>query len=95
MTDGSSHGSSQYVADMLHNPAQSALGAIAVDHGSWLEAWPQIITGDGVCAFDEVSAARGDLGRFTGAGIMPLLKQFAGRRLGGFALKVPTDTRQT
>jgi pyruvate/2-oxoglutarate dehydrogenase complex dihydrolipoamide acyltransferase (E2) component len=47
--------------------------------GSWPEAWPQLVLGDAVVAFDELSAAKGSLGRFTGAGIMPLVKQFTGR----------------
>lgn len=40
--------------------------------------WPQAVRGDVVRSFDEISAARGGLGRFTGAGVMPLVKQFAG-----------------
>jgi hypothetical protein len=48
--------------------------------GAWPEAWPQRVLGDAVCAFDELSAAQGSLGRFTGAGVMPLLKQFGGWR---------------
>jgi 2,3-bisphosphoglycerate-independent phosphoglycerate mutase len=34
--------------------------------------------GTGVLSFDELSAAQGCLGRFTGAGVMPLLRQFCG-----------------
>jgi hypothetical protein len=57
----------------------AAEGAVEGGFGCWLEAWPQLVLGDGVVAFDELSAARGCLGRFTGAGIMPLVKQFTGR----------------
>lgn len=46
--------------------------------GAWRETWPQEVLGDGVCAFDELSAARGGLGRFPGSQVMPLLKQFVG-----------------
>lgn len=34
---------------------------------------------DSVQSFDEVSAARGSLGRFLGAGVMPLLRRVAQR----------------
>ena len=34
------------------------------------------VAGDAVCAFDEVAAAEGALGRFLGAGVVPLLKSF-------------------
>jgi hypothetical protein len=46
--------------------------------GSWEEAWPQVVLGDGVCSFDELSVARGGLGRFPGSQVMPLIKQFVG-----------------
>ncbi|WIA32441.1 hypothetical protein OEZ86_003263 [Tetradesmus obliquus] len=42
-------------------------------------AMAQLVLGDAVVAFDELSASKGCLGRFTGAGIMPLVKQFTGR----------------
>jgi hypothetical protein len=45
-------------------------------YGPWPEAWPQVVMGDRVAAFDELSA--GGLGRFSGAQAMPLLKQFVG-----------------
>jgi hypothetical protein len=48
------------------------------DLGPWPEGVPQRVLWDGVCAFDELSAAQGCLGRFTGAGVLPLLKQFCG-----------------
>jgi 2,3-bisphosphoglycerate-independent phosphoglycerate mutase len=48
--------------------------------GPYRQPWPQSVRGDPVRAFDEVSAARGGLGRFTGAGVMTLIKQFAGVR---------------
>ena len=35
------------------------------------------VFGDGVDRFDEVSSARGALGRFPGSEVMPLLRQFA------------------
>ncbi len=41
--------------------------------------------GDAVRCFDELSAARGALGRFTGDGVMPLLLGLAGRALGAEA----------
>ncbi len=31
---------------------------------------------DRVCSFDEISSARGLLGRFVGAEVMPLIKRF-------------------
>jgi hypothetical protein len=65
--------------------AGAAATAGADSIGRWPEAWPQRQrlreASDGVCAFDELSAARGSLGRFTGAGVMPLLKQFGGWRV--------------
>eukprot|EP00775_Hariotina_reticulata_P006509 gene6509-6736_t len=84
-------GSSQDEEDVPQHPVHSAVNAMDLSHGSWLEAWPQMTVGDGVCAFDELSAARGGLGRFTGASIMPLLKEFAGRQIGSCALTVPAD----
>ena len=47
-------------------------------YGGWGEPWPQLVLGDLVSSFDELSAGRGALGRFTGAQIMPILKQLAG-----------------
>lgn len=47
-------------------------------HGAWQEPWPQAHYGDGVRFYDEVSAARGALGRFTGDQVMGVIKQFAG-----------------
>ncbi|KXZ52807.1 hypothetical protein GPECTOR_8g193 [Gonium pectorale] len=46
--------------------------------GPWPEPWPQAVRGDPVRAFDEVSVARGALGRFPGSQVMPLVKQLAG-----------------
>ncbi|GLI58706.1 hypothetical protein VaNZ11_000457 [Volvox africanus] len=46
--------------------------------GPWREPWPQAVRGDPVRAFDEVSVARGALGRFPGSQVMGLVKQFAG-----------------
>lgn len=48
--------------------------------GPWQEPWPQAVRGDAVRCFDEVSAARGGLGRFPGSQLMGLAKEFAGRR---------------
>jgi hypothetical protein len=45
----------------------------------WPEPWPQLVLGDGVRFFDEVSAAAGALGRFTGASAMTVVKQLCGR----------------
>jgi hypothetical protein len=59
--------------------AEAAVVGSNTGVGSWPEAWPQLVLGDAVVAFDELSAAKGSLGRFTGAGIMPLVKQFTGR----------------
>jgi hypothetical protein len=59
--------------------AEAAADGSSGGVGSWLESWPQLALGDAVVAFDELSAAKGSLGRFTGAGIMPLVKQFTGR----------------
>ena len=39
---------------------------------------PVTIFGDKVCAFDEVSAASGSLGRFPGSELMGLLREFGG-----------------
>jgi hypothetical protein len=52
-------------------------GTAAAGFGGWAEAWPQAVLWDGVAAFDEISAARGALGRFPGSEVMPLLKRFA------------------
>ncbi|GIL47029.1 hypothetical protein Vafri_3864 [Volvox africanus] len=46
--------------------------------GPWREPWPQAVRGDPVRAFDEVSVARGALGRFPGSQVMGLVKQFVG-----------------
>ncbi|GLC37821.1 hypothetical protein PLESTB_001480100 [Pleodorina starrii] len=46
--------------------------------GPWREPWPQAVRGDPVRAYDEVSVARGALGRFPGSQVMRLVKQFAG-----------------
>ena len=45
--------------------------------GSWTDPWPQAVRGDPVRCFDELSAARGALGRFPGSQVMTLVKQFA------------------
>jgi hypothetical protein len=45
----------------------------------WEEPWPQLVLGDGVRFFDELSASGGALGRFTGASVMPIIKQLSGR----------------
>ncbi|GIL98398.1 hypothetical protein Vretimale_3768 [Volvox reticuliferus] len=50
--------------------------------GPWREPWPQVVRGDPVRAFDEVSVARGALGRFPGSQVMGLVKQFAGVAVG-------------
>ncbi|MEW5299605.1 MAG: hypothetical protein WDW38_004353 [Sanguina aurantia] len=50
--------------------------------GGYREAWPQAVLGDPVRSFDEVSAARGSLGRFPGSQIMPLVKHFIGQTQG-------------
>ena len=42
------------------------------------KASPAITFGDKVCAFDEVSAASGSLGRFPGSELMGLLREFGG-----------------
>jgi hypothetical protein len=75
----------QQAAGAVHRIFSSVAAAEAAADGSdtgvgdWPEAWPQLVVGDAVVAFDELSAAKGSLGRFTGAGIMPLVKQFTGR----------------
>ena len=38
----------------------------------------QVVRGDAVRSFDELSAARGSLGRFPGSEVMTLIKQFVG-----------------
>ena len=58
--------------------AVTAGGSGSSDVGPWGELVPQQLLWDGVLSFDELSAARGCLGRFTGAGVMPLLRQFCG-----------------
>ncbi|KAF5840262.1 2,3-bisphosphoglycerate-independent phosphoglycerate mutase-domain-containing protein [Dunaliella salina] len=47
--------------------------------GPYKQPWPQAVLGDPVRAFDELSAARGALGRFPGSQAMTVLKQMAGR----------------
>mmetsp|Transcript_32653 Transcript_32653/g.82862 ORF Transcript_32653/g.82862 Transcript_32653/m.82862 type:complete len:503 (-) Transcript_32653:247-1755(-) len=47
--------------------------------GAWREPWPQAVRGDAVRSFDELSAARGALGRFPGSQVMPTIKAFTGR----------------
>lgn len=44
---------------------------------------PRLVLGDAVAAFDELSAARGALGRFPGSEAMPLLKRFIGLEAAG------------
>lgn len=46
--------------------------------GPWPEPWPQLVLGDSVRWYDELSASSGCLGRFTGASVMSILKQLAG-----------------
>ncbi len=46
--------------------------------GPWLEPWPQLVLGDSVRWYDELSAASGCLGRFTAASVMSILKQLSG-----------------
>ncbi|PNH12755.1 2,3-bisphosphoglycerate-independent phosphoglycerate mutase [Tetrabaena socialis] len=46
--------------------------------GPWRDPWPQAVRGDPVRSFDEVSVARGGLGRFPGSQVMGLVKQVAG-----------------
>lgn len=46
--------------------------------GAWRDPWPQAVRGDPVRSFDELSAARGALGRFPGSEVLTLVKQFAG-----------------
>ena len=43
-------------------------------------AAPVRVAGDAVETFGELAAARGALGRFTGAGVMPLVRQFQRQR---------------
>lgn len=57
-------------------PASSS--SSSSDLGPWPEGVPQQLLWDGVSCFDELSAARGCLGRFTGAGVLLLLRQFCG-----------------
>jgi hypothetical protein len=59
-------------------PGSSSSSSSSGDLGPWSEGVPQRVLWDGVCAFDELSAAQGCLGRFTGAGVLPLLKQLCG-----------------
>lgn len=40
---------------------------------------PSLLLWDSVTVFDEISAAKGALGRFPGREVLPLLKQFIGR----------------
>uniref|UniRef100_A0A7S3QZE0 Metalloenzyme domain-containing protein n=1 Tax=Dunaliella tertiolecta TaxID=3047 RepID=A0A7S3QZE0_DUNTE len=47
--------------------------------GPYKQPWPQAVQGDPVRAFDELSAARGALGRFPGSQAMTVIKQMAGR----------------
>ena len=47
-------------------------------HPTHIHTCLQAVRGDAVRSFDEVSAARGGLGRFPGSGVMTLIKQFAG-----------------
>lgn len=51
---------------------------VSSEYGPWVESWPQGTLGDNVMFFDEISAARGSLGRFPGSEVMTLLKQFVG-----------------
>ncbi len=46
--------------------------------GPWPDPWPQAVRGDPVRSYDELSAARGALGRFSGSEVMTLVKQFVG-----------------
>ncbi|KAG2439333.1 hypothetical protein HXX76_004692 [Chlamydomonas incerta] len=46
--------------------------------GPWRDPWPTCVRGDPVRCYDEVSAARGGLGRFPGSQVLTLVKQFAG-----------------
>ena len=46
--------------------------------GPWRDPWPTCVRGDPVRCYDEVSAARGGLGRFPGSQVLMLVKQFAG-----------------
>ncbi len=47
--------------------------------GDAAAVYPRLVLGDGVRSFDELSASCGALGRFTGASIMPIIKQLCGR----------------
>lgn len=51
--------------------------------GAWREPWPAASFCDGVRFYDELSAARGALGRFPGSQAMTVIKRFAGRSLMG------------
>ncbi|GAX72589.1 hypothetical protein CEUSTIGMA_g45.t1 [Chlamydomonas eustigma] len=54
------------------------VGMPAEIFGPYKEPWPQVVRGDPVRSFDEVSAARGSLGRFPASEVMSLMKQFSG-----------------
>ncbi|KAK9279843.1 hypothetical protein L1049_013525 [Liquidambar formosana] len=38
--------------------------------------WPQAFSGDSICEFNEIAAARGCLGRFPGGEMMGIIKTF-------------------
>ncbi|KAI8467172.1 MAG: 2,3-bisphosphoglycerate-independent phosphoglycerate mutase-domain-containing protein [Monoraphidium minutum] len=65
----------RHAAAAARRPFDGGGGGGGGDIGGWAEAWPQAVLGDGAAAFDEVSAARGGLGRFPGSEVMPLLKR--------------------
>lgn len=49
-----------------------------------------MVRGDPVRSFDELSAARGALGRFPGSEVMRLIKRFTGRPEGEAATFTPS-----
>ena len=53
----------------------ASLAGAAAAGGSSMVLRPEHVLWDGVVSFDELSAARGVLGRFPGSGVMPLIKQ--------------------
>ena len=68
-----------YTPEFQPPPGQQQQAGSGVGAGAPVElvSTSAAIAGDAVCRFDELSCARGGLGRFKGGGLMDLLKAFA------------------
>jgi 2,3-bisphosphoglycerate-independent phosphoglycerate mutase len=68
------HASPVLYGDHSHEPVPFALCPLEALEGGGGGSGGSVTSGEGQMGFDEIAAARGVLGRFPGAEVMPLLR---------------------